>query len=115
MVRYSPSVLQKCANMLYMRAIEIIIVYTAIGAGIGWIAAYAYTRAYLNLQHIQLTDLPFIAAGVGGALLGAWLGNSRAFALKLQAQVVLCQLEIEKHTRNLEELSLPGVSTRIAA
>lgn len=36
---------------------------------------------------------------IGGIVLGALVGNSRAFALRLQAQTALCQVQIEENTR----------------
>ena len=36
-----------------------------------------------------------------GALFGIMAGNARANALRLQAQIALCQVQIERNTRRL--------------
>lgn len=95
LVTYDPAVIQEFASRLYRRASSIIVSYTFLGIVLGVIAG-----GILNARNaggdssgmIVLAGL-FIGAGIGFAL-----GQERAFKLKLEAQVALCQVQIEKNT-----------------
>jgi hypothetical protein len=90
MVNYEAAVIQKFAEMLYSRARSIVVVYTVLGIIVGAVGAGALVRGL------------GIASVVGAALcgiLGYFVGQGRAFTLRLTAQQALCQIEIEKNTR----------------
>ncbi|MEA2342460.1 MAG: hypothetical protein QOF63_629 [Thermoanaerobaculia bacterium] len=95
MAAYDPSVILTFADKLYEQAAGMEGAYTmggvviggAIGAVLGGVAGSTLMGG-------------IIAAIVGGAI--AWqIGRQKAAALRLQAQVALCQVQIEANTRYL--------------
>ena len=90
--QYDPAVIQKFADKLYSQANTIIFVWTllslAVGAGVGYNLGDRSTQ----------TTYALVGAIILG-LLGFAIGTARAFLLKLQAQVALCQKKIEENTR----------------
>jgi uncharacterized membrane protein YfcA len=85
---YDAKVIYDFAGRLYSKAGTIMAIYAMAGALLGFFLGYA-------------------ARGGGSAVLGAvvlggigfYLGNEKAFQLKLQAQTALCQVKIEENTR----------------
>ena len=92
--QYDPTVIVTFADKLYAQAQTVIVLSIVIGGmfGGGMLAGFAES---LKSDSV----LPFGLAGVViGGLLGLVIGRARAFALKLQAQVALCQMQIEQNT-----------------
>jgi predicted membrane metal-binding protein len=84
--QYDPAIIQKFADKLYSQANTIVFVWTFLGAVVG--GAGGYQLGY---------------AAVGAVIIGALgfaIGMSRAYLLRLQAQVALCQKKIEENTRH---------------
>ena len=92
MVKYDAAIIQQFADKLYKRANSIIANLTVIGILFGFGIGYALDRAN------DLGSIALIVGAVLGAVLGYAIGQERAFALKLQAQVALCQVQIELNT-----------------
>jgi len=94
MASFDPSVIQEFAEALYRRAGTIAFFYAflvaILGGGLGFVAGQATSLG---------AGPGALAMLVLGALLGAALGREKAFALRLQAQTALCQVQIEKNTR----------------
>jgi hypothetical protein len=93
-VKYDRTVIQQFAERLYAQARTVIVVWTILGAIGGLIAGAAVADALDSQQ-----TLAFV--GVGAllvALVGFKFGQGRAFALRLQAQMALCQTQIEENT-----------------
>ena len=90
MLSYDPIVIEKFAQKLYGRATSIVLSYSIVGIILG-AAAGLYTNQ---------SSATFVLAGFAGVV-GFLLGSQKAFLLKLQAQTVLCQVQIEKNTRNV--------------
>lgn len=95
-VTYDATVIQEFAERLYKQASSIILSSTLLGlfggavvGGVG--AALAQARAQVAIAAI-------IGAFVG-AFWGYSRGRERAFKLKLEAQVALCQAQIERNTK----------------
>ncbi|HEU0135176.1 MAG TPA: hypothetical protein VFR28_10160 [Allosphingosinicella sp.] len=88
MANYDPSIIQEYADKLYSRADFIILGWTVFGAIVGYLAG-----SMLGGEGMRL-----FAVIIGGAL-GYGVGEQRAFLLKLQAQLALCQVEIERNGR----------------
>jgi hypothetical protein len=81
MVKYDSSLIYQFAASLYKQ----------VGVVIGLVGGYLVTDGRGGTVTV-----------VGGLLLGAigwWIGTQKAFALKLQAQIALCQVQIEENTR----------------
>ncbi len=95
MARYDPKVLQRFADALYFRANLMIVLWTLVVAAAGGVAFLVANDALLLL--IDRATAGFVGLGVG-AVLGYVIGSGRAFALKLSAQVALCQKQIEANT-----------------
>lgn len=86
-MQYDPKIIEQFAENLYARAKSIIITYTVMGMILGAVGGTAL--------------LPVIGTGIGAVLFGAIgfsLGRDKAFHLKLEAQIALCQVKIERNT-----------------
>ena len=94
MAKYEAQVIVQFADDLYRQAGSLPATYTVLGALVGLVIGGGLFAAYEGGA--------LIGAGLGALLLGAVglkVGQQRAFALKLQAQVALCQVQIEENTR----------------
>ena len=91
MPSYDPTVIEKFAADLYSRASSIVFMYTMIGVVIGLASAAAPS---VRASIWQLA----ILVSIFGAL-GYYIGSTRAFRLRLEAQTALCQVAIERNTR----------------
>jgi F0F1-type ATP synthase assembly protein I len=94
MVKYDASIIQQFADRLYKRASSIVASLTVIGILFGFGIGYALDYAY------DLGTIGLIVGAALGAIIGFAIGQERAFVLKLQAQVALCQVQIEQNTRS---------------
>ena len=95
MANYDSSVIVEFAEKLYNQAATIVTTYTIVGALVGAGIGAAVGNA------IQVS--PMVVALVGATVVGAIafeLGQQKAFAYRLQAQVALCQVQIEANTRS---------------
>lgn len=101
MVRYDPSQIHKFASKMYTQATVTVLVWTLPGAIVGLAAGAVWGRAIAG-------DAGFSAAIALCALLGYVLGQDKAFWYRLQAQTLLCQLQIEYNTR--PQVQYPQVS-----
>ena len=91
-MEYDKKVIEQFAEKLYKRANSIIATYTFLGLLIGLffgLAAFASTKS----------GLLFILSVLIVGFIGYALGSDKAFTLKLQAQLALCQSQIETNTR----------------
>jgi hypothetical protein len=96
MPQYDPTVIHTHAKRLYETANLIVIAYAGLGLLVGLSVGYGYATM------VRSPDSG-MAAGIVGlvfAAIGFLLGQTRAFALRLAAQLALCQLQIEANTRH---------------
>ena len=91
-VHYDEAIIRKFAQQLYNRANFIIVLCILVGGAGGFLVGGA-------LGERGSVDNALAIFAVIGALIGAAIGTSLAFKYKLQAQVALCQVKIEKNTR----------------
>lgn len=91
MTAYDPSIIESFAADLYKRAGRIVFSYTFAGAGVGLLPSF--------LPGAQQTGGILLFVPVL-AFFGYIIGANKAFSLKLQAQTALCQVAIERNTRN---------------
>lgn len=91
MTKYDPEIIQKFADRLYRQARSIVAVYGVLGGLTGGIMALGLYATNEQLVLPLLAMLLFVGIGV-------LIGQSRAFALRLQAQTALCQVCIERNT-----------------
>jgi hypothetical protein len=94
-VVYDAAVIQEFAERLYSQAASIILTSTVLGVIIGAIGGAVGAEA---LKATGAIGMGAIIGAVIGGLFGFSRGKERAFKLKLEAQVALCQAQIEKHT-----------------
>lgn len=102
MLSYDSSFIYQFAEKLYKQANGIIATYTILGVLIGGVGAYAGT---------QNPTVGLVGAVVVGAV-GYFVGAQKAFSLKLQAQIALCQVKIEENTRGVAGGALPVAGGR---
>lgn len=94
MVKYDSGVLQEYVDQLYSKARWIALKCALGGAVIGGIAAIPLLRFMGNAAELDWV----IFAGVG-ALIGFSIGRAKGFKYRLEAQTLLCQMQIECNTR----------------
>jgi hypothetical protein len=92
-VAYDAEVIHGFARWMYTQAAVVVTVYIAAGAFFG--AAFGVALGTV----IRSWQMGAVVGMAAGAAAGYFLGNMRANALRLNAQVALCQVEIEKNTR----------------
>jgi hypothetical protein len=92
---YDSKIIIEFAARLYARANAIAAAYGVVGAVLGAVVGAIAARFLLDTS-------PAVGALVGGAVccaIGVRVGQDKAFQLKLQAQIALCQVQIERNTR----------------
>jgi hypothetical protein len=95
-VKYDRAIIVQFASKLYAQARSIVLGYTVLGFLLGAVVAL-FVFKLMGVSGAGIGEL--MVAAVPGMYLGYRLGTERAFALRLQAQVALCQAEIEANTR----------------
>ena len=91
-VNYDAEVILVHAARLYREAATIAATYALLGALAGAAIGAAVGNAFGSLLIIM------VLGGVVVSALAFAIGQQKAFALKLQAQVALCQVQIETNT-----------------
>lgn len=90
---FDPSLLRQLAERLNAQARTAVVVGIIAGAVTGGLFGFAASLIFM-LSHSLLIP----GAGVG-AIVGIFAGRRKAQSLKLQAQMALCQIQIEENTR----------------
>ncbi|NJK31272.1 MAG: hypothetical protein HC927_02015 [Deltaproteobacteria bacterium] len=98
MSSYNPSIIQQHAQRLYGQATTITAVYTILGV-FGGALSGVLAKPFLGRGDPASDFSILLVAMVACGLVGFFVGNLRGFDLRLQAQVALCQLQIEINTR----------------
>lgn len=93
MARYDSRVIYQFADHLLEQADRAVITCAILGTLGGALAGLVIGVT------IQSLAIPTVALAAIGCAFGAWIGNERAFGLRLQAQTALCQVQIEENTR----------------
>ncbi len=91
-IPYDPAVIEEFAGRLYARARSLVILYGILGFIVGAVLAGAASNANLN-------GMLSMGAFVVATLIGVSIGMEKGFNLRLQAQTLLCQAQIERNTR----------------
>lgn len=89
---YDAGIIERFADKLYARAASIVVVYALLGA---FVALGAGVAIFAGIQNVVVA----IIAGATILVIAILLGQQRAFQLRLQAQLALCQVQIERNTR----------------
>lgn len=100
-VIYEPEVISKFADALYLKADRLVKRMT-IKYGFGGLIVGIVVGSFMS-QKMNSGSMFIIASGIIFALvtgyLGAKDGEEKAFLIRLEAQMALCQVEIEKSSR----------------
>ena len=88
---YDPAVIEEMARRLLARAQSLVVLYTLFGILLGLIPLLA-VPVLQEYRQIGLIGLVLLGA------VGYSIGSERGFSLKLQAQLLLCQLSVERNT-----------------
>ena len=97
MARYDPKLLQALAEKTQAQATAAVMGGIAAGAMTGGLFGYAANLMFVSPVNLLLPGL------IVGTLLGIAAGRRRALALRLQAQLALCQLQTEENTRKTHD------------
>jgi hypothetical protein len=92
MVTYDAKLIQEYADRMYRSASQTVVMYSLAGIITG-------APVGLISRDLKLTVVAAILVGI----LGYLLGKRKAFKLKLEAQLALCQVQIEENTRGLDQ------------
>ena len=115
MKEYDPKILRSHADRLYAKASATVWRYVLLGIVLGALAGYTPMIAwYLRGGQEQppgVEGFIIFMALLGAVVFGA-IGANRAFKYKLQAQTVLCQVQIENNTRALSLILNLNMSVR---
>lgn len=97
MVSYDASVIESFAEALYAQAKSVVIRYSVTFAAVGFVAGFVP----MAISSRDMNAAPVVGGLVAcvGLLIGISYGRTKAFALRLQAQQALCQVQVEKNTR----------------
>jgi len=95
---YDPGVIEEFAARLYARAKTIMLVYGVIGFLTGILIAGGLS---VKAGREESNGVLLILAVAIPTLIGVLVGKARGFVLRLQAQQALCQVAIEKNTRQV--------------
>lgn len=92
-IQYDPVVIQSYAKHLYARANMVTVVYALIGA-LFLAATFGTVGAVADSIEAGL-----VLGALAGGSVGYFIGNMKANALRLEAQLAMCQVQIEMNTR----------------
>ena len=96
---YDVQIIRTFAGRLYRRAASLVALYSLLGMVVGAILA----GAAWNLMGESSVWIPMAAWMFCGAV-GYMIGSERAFKLRFEAQVALCQAQIEVNTKATTKL-----------
>lgn len=115
MTDYSPEMLQSFADRLYRRATWTIAEWTAVGVLLGVVLAGLSASLIHDLTNSSgVIFLVWLVCALGGIA----IGREKAFGMKVEAQRLLCQMQIEQNTRpatKQADLSNAGAATSASA
>ena len=94
--RFDAAIIEEFARRLLSQARTAIVVYTIIGLLMGGAAGY-----YFGAERIEAagSGVVGLACALIGAGIGYAIGMEKAFRYRLEAHTALCQVSIERNTR----------------
>ncbi len=104
MAEYDEDLIRKFADRLYARAGRTVFLHVLsgilIGLAAGWILGVSEPVAMMLWgTGYDPQTLTMAGGAIAFGLAGLALGMRRSFLMKLQAQLALCQMQIERNTR----------------
>ena len=99
MTHYDPALIQRSVDRLYVRAALTAVVSTVVGVLIGMVAAPFILQSLPLAFSLRCPEwVPAVVLG----FIGLGQGLERGAQLRLQAQIALCQMQIEQNTRGTD-------------
>ena len=113
---FDPGIIEKYADHLYRRAASIVMGATVVGAIFGAIVGGVPLTSYAHwpIPHSAGYATAMIGALIGG-FIGHVVGESRAFGLRIQAQMALHQLRVEQNTSAVVAAVVPQAQQPLSA
>jgi hypothetical protein len=99
MARYDSGVLQEYADSLYFKARWITAKCVGGGALVGAIVVGTFIELVERSSILYASPVPFVILAGLGAIIGFGIGQGKGFKYRLEAQTLLCQMQIECNTR----------------
>ena len=105
---FDPGIIEKYADHLYRRAASLVMGATVVGGIIGAIFGGVPLTHYANwpIPHSAGYATAMIGALIGG-FIGHVVGESRAFGLRIQAQMALHQVRVDQNTSAVAAAVVP--------
>ena len=104
---YDPSIIELSAARLYSKADAVVMGSIAtgmvIGAAFGAVPLTSLGAAWPIPSIFGVASL--IVGALLGAIIGYTIGDARAFGYRIQAQSALCQLQIERNTAAVAQVT----------
>jgi hypothetical protein len=98
MAQYNPDILQTFADDLYAKAAWIAVKSAVLGGLIGALLIAPLYMLDSGRNPVSHGEPLFVLPTIFGALIGWAIGRRKSFSYKLQAQMTLCQMQIELNT-----------------
>jgi hypothetical protein len=102
---YDPSIIEIFAERLYAKAAAFVmgsvVVGGALGAALGAVPLTSLGASWPVPSSFGFATM--LVGGLAGAVVGYFIGETRSFSYKLQAQSALCQLQIERNAAAVAE------------
>jgi hypothetical protein len=100
MTNYDPNVLQKEVDRIYSKANGMIYSYGVFGFLVGAVILAVLSQGDFN----RASQLDIFSVGLVAVctLIGAYLGKEAGHRLRVRAQLMLVNMQIEKNTRTLK-------------
>lgn len=95
---YDPRIIEEFARRLLRRAKSVVVSYTFIGVLVGVSAALGVAPG---------SDNAILIGVLLGGVVGFAIGTEKAFQYRLTAQTALCQVMVEKNTRDAAHALAP--------
>lgn len=96
MVEYDPEVLKRHADRLYTQAYLLVVIWALMGFIVGAVI-HAILPSVIR-SHNDQSDLA-VGIWIAASIVGLLIGWARCQDLRIKAQTILCQVEIESNTR----------------
>ena len=119
-ISYDAAVIQEFASRLYRRASSIIATSILAGILLGLVLGSLLLSQLMHVNGPALGVLVLFSCLFSG-LAGFSVGLEKAFKLRLEAQIILCQVQVEKNTRkdstlanDVGDRSLQAVSSELS-
>jgi len=98
-VAYDAAIIVRSASLLYRRANTLLISYACLGVLLGLVVGVVVARFASELGELLGEHHLALVTAVFGGLFGFLIGREKGYALKLRAQTLLCNVQIEQNTR----------------